>query len=296
MKTNKPFMPIQFNPQAFLESLSYFAFAGVMLYLVKTGRYLSYVTPRMHPYLLFVALCMGIWGLLSLRNLLRPQHVLRAAHCLVLVVPLLLFLLPHTPGRAVSQGVGYDLGNLQAENGIGQANQGQVAVPDSMPLPANSADSSGYQSYPAAVPDEQKPSVTADADDSTGLDTANRSIRIDYDNYVEWMRIFYREGSTYEGYTVSLTGFSITEGPTLMEDEFVIARLVMTCCAADLTPAGLLCQTDIASIPESGSWAKVEGRLHIVTRSHEGKTYRQPMLQGISLETAEEDSRYLYLY
>ena len=39
------------NSQALAEISCYLAFAGAMLYLVRSGRYLSYVTPKLAPYL-----------------------------------------------------------------------------------------------------------------------------------------------------------------------------------------------------------------------------------------------------
>ena len=49
-----------FNPQALLESLCCGFFAGLLAYLVRSEKYLSYVTPRMKPYLYFSAVVMGI--------------------------------------------------------------------------------------------------------------------------------------------------------------------------------------------------------------------------------------------
>ncbi len=47
------------NSQALAEISCYLAFAGAMLYLVRSGRYLSYVTPKLAPYLCFSAAVMG---------------------------------------------------------------------------------------------------------------------------------------------------------------------------------------------------------------------------------------------
>ena len=54
------------NSQALAEISCYLAFAGAMLYLVRSGRYLSYVTPKLAPYLCFSAAVMVVWALSSL--------------------------------------------------------------------------------------------------------------------------------------------------------------------------------------------------------------------------------------
>jgi putative membrane protein len=69
-----------FNPQTFLEFLCYGLFGGLLFHLVRSGKYLSYVTPRMKPYLYFTAIVMLIWAFAVLGRLFRPQHRIRAAH------------------------------------------------------------------------------------------------------------------------------------------------------------------------------------------------------------------------
>ena len=66
-----------------------------MLYLVRSGRYLSYVTPKLAPYLCFSAAVMVVWALSSLGRMFRIQYRKHIAHCFVLAIPLLLLLLPH---------------------------------------------------------------------------------------------------------------------------------------------------------------------------------------------------------
>ena len=91
------------NSQALAEISCYLAFAGAMLYLVRSGRYLSYVTPKLAPYLCFSAAVMVVWALSSLGRVFRIQYRKHIAHCFVLAIPLLLLLLPHdTVGSEIS--------------------------------------------------------------------------------------------------------------------------------------------------------------------------------------------------
>ena len=62
------------NSQALAEISCYLAFAGAMLYLVRSGRYLSYVTPKLAPYLCFSAAVMVVWALSSLGRMFRIQY------------------------------------------------------------------------------------------------------------------------------------------------------------------------------------------------------------------------------
>lgn len=102
------------NSQALAEISCYLAFAGAMLYLVRSGRYLSYVTPKLAPYLCFSAAVMVVWALSSLGRMFRIQYRKHIAHCFVLAIPLLLLLLPHdTVGlRDISDSAGLLNGSM----------------------------------------------------------------------------------------------------------------------------------------------------------------------------------------
>ena len=50
------------DKQALVECICYLLFAFALLYLVLSGRYLQYVTPRMKPYLLFAAVVLLVWA------------------------------------------------------------------------------------------------------------------------------------------------------------------------------------------------------------------------------------------
>ncbi len=95
------------NPQVFLETTCYVTFAAVMLYLALSGKYLTYIAPRMKPYLYFSAAVMLVWSFFNLRRMYRPQHIVRSRHCLVLGVPILLLLLPPRPLDASSISAAY---------------------------------------------------------------------------------------------------------------------------------------------------------------------------------------------
>lgn len=103
-----------FNPQVFLELICYAVFAFLMFYLIVTGKYQSYVTPRMVPYFYFTGGVMIIWAFAGLLRLFRPQHKTRAAHCLVLAIPSILLLLPHTSLNTTVLSSGFLGGNAYA--------------------------------------------------------------------------------------------------------------------------------------------------------------------------------------
>jgi putative membrane protein len=273
-----------------------------MLYLASSGKYLSYVTPRMEPYLYFTAIVMGIWALAGLGRMFRPQYKIRSAHCFVLAIPILLLLLPHTPLSAADLSGNYIGGNTfskqsgqssystpqkQSPAGGSDSNASSGASNDSAQSGAGSADDPS-----AATPPPKNESSAA----LPGLDAAHKKITVSNDDFSLWLSEFYMNMEKYEGYTVVMTGFVFKDSKMLKEDEFVPARLMMSCCVADLAPAGLLCKYDKASELEAKSWVTVEGALFIGQYEYDGEKYEEPQINVTKITPAEAVEGYIYPY
>lgn len=281
-----------FNPQVFLEFLCYSVFSGLIFFLVKSGKYLSYVAPRMEPYLYFLSIVMGIWALMALGRLFRPQHKIRSAHCFILVIPILLLLLPHKPLSASDFSGNYASGNA---------------------LPGPS-DNSSYVTQNSQTPSDNSNLTTEDNTDSPegsaqtepsedeyytnlpGLDTSNKKITISNDDFGLWYYELYANIKKYDGYTIIMTGFVFKDPSILAENEFVPARLIMSCCVADLTPGGIVCRYD--KIPElnQGDWVTVEGSLFIGKYEYNGTTFDEPQVNVTKITPAQEVKGYVYPY
>ncbi len=286
-----------FNSQAFLEFLCYSVFAGLMLYLVKSGKYLTYVTPRMKPYLYFSAVIMGLWALLGLGRLFRLQYRIRSAHCYVLAVPILLLLLPHDPLN-ISDLSRYYTGVNTVIDQAGQGLYGTVKSPKQSP-----EDNSGISTLtgiPADTPEEAVTGIPAGVPEDAyttilpGLNLSDRKITVSNDDFSLWLTELYTNMGNYKGYTIIMTGFVFKDSDTLKEDEFITARLMMSCCAADLIPYGLICKYDKVSDLKSEAWVTVEGTLIIEQFEYDGKFYDDPQISVTKISPAEKVEDYVY--
>ncbi len=277
-----------FNPQIFLELLCYCFFGGIMLYLVYSGKYLSYVTPRMKPYLFFTAIVMLTWVCVSLFRLFRPQHIVRSSHCFVLAIPVLLLLLPHSTLNTSDFSGNYIGGTTLSGKNDG-ADSPTEEYTENVLDPADSIDST--------IPDTQ-----ADVTEQNsltylpGLDTTNKKITVSDDSFGMWLSEIYMNMKKYEGYTIVMTGYVFKDPELLNENEFVPARLVMSCCVADLAPSGLICKYDKASELQNDSWVTVEGTIFIEEYEYEGQKYNDPQIQATNIIPADEVEGYAYPY
>ena len=85
------------NKQALLELVCYLLFAFALFYLVISGDYQRYVTPRMKPYLFFTSVVLVLWARTALEDIPTRRHRFHSMHCLLLVLPMLLLLAPRAP-------------------------------------------------------------------------------------------------------------------------------------------------------------------------------------------------------
>ncbi|MHB8061310.1 MAG: TIGR03943 family putative permease subunit [Ruminiclostridium sp.] len=293
-----------FNPQIFLEFLCYSAFGGLMFYLVSSGKYLSYVTPRMEPYLYFTAIVMLIWACVVLRRLFRPQHKIRSAHCLVLVVPILFLLLPHSPLSTADISANYAGGSaFSQQNKVNKANK-QNSSNDAGLSSSTLTESNVASTVPSqpdnnisdptnGVPPDTQWTATDDNEAGLpGLDTANKKITVENDEFYTWIAEVYTNMDKYEGYTIAITGYVFKDPQYFARNEFVPARLSMTCCSADLSPIGMLCKYDKVSELKADSWVTVEGIIH------KGQYERQdePLITVTKITPAEKVEGYIYPY
>lgn len=291
-----------FNFQIFLESLCYSVFGGLMFFLVSSGKYIYYVTPRMEPYLYFTAIVMLIWACVGLRRLFRPQHKIRSAHCFVLVIPILFLLLPHSPLSTADLSANYAGGNIfSQQNTVNKTNQQNSSNNADLSTPTLSesnvdstvtshADNNVSDPTNSVPPNTQ--STTTDDNEAglPGLDTANKKIIVGNDKFYLWFTEVYTNIDKYEGYTIAITGYVFKDPQYFAKNEFVPARLAMTCCVADLTPIGMLCKYDKVSNLKADSWVTVEGVIH----KGQYKGQDEPQITVTKITPAEEVKGYIY--
>jgi uncharacterized repeat protein (TIGR03943 family) len=99
---------------------------------------------------------------------------------------------------------------------------------------------------------------------------------------VDWIRTLnvYPEPDAYTGQKVSVDGFVI-QAPDLPKNHLMLARFIITCCAADAYPVGLPVKLkgDRSAYP-ADTWLRIEGEM--ITETLAGK--RQLVIQASTLK------------
>ena len=301
-------------------------FSGLVIFLVGSGQYLYYVTPRMKPYLCFAAAVMLMWTFAGFSMLFIPRNKTRSAHCFALALPILLLLLPHRPLGASELSYNFArggiLGSPLAQAGgwspsggtgaLDMAGDEDAAWPEEYFYDETAPEAGGYfpsdgedgPEFGLPLYDEYESFDGVDSAASydqaygyeeagaalSGLDPAARKITVNNDEFYQWLEKLFFDPDPYEGYTIRMTGFVFKDPEFLEPDEFVPARLVMSCCVADLLPFGMICRSEDAGGLQADSWVTVEG----VIRITEENGYREPQAWITEIVPAEEVEGYIY--
>jgi putative membrane protein len=279
----------ELNYQVLIEISCYTVFFGVILSLVYTGKYLNYVTSKMMPYLIYIMAVMLIWIIFSIRNLYKPQYRKRVYHCFVLILPILLFVLPHGSVSVESLSSKLINGNdltSASKNDI-RKNSGALRDQDSKNLSKkNNMDNESVGSGKYVTENVFGEEILLH-----GYDEENKKIIVSHDEFSQWFNEIYMNIDKYIGFKISIKGF-VYKDLELDEDEFVPARLMMTCCVADLSPCGFVCKYNKSSELEADTWVTVEGT--IIKKERNG--IEDPQIDVNNISSADPTEDYIYPY
>lgn len=287
---NSPWVRI--NLDALLRITVLSGFALFFWRIIQDGSILLYVNPRIVPYVKFGCLVMGVTALFFIKDVFKPKRKINIAPYLVFLIPLLFaFLLPAKSLDSSAMAFG-DIelasGNINTVNSSSAVSENSEGVQGS--ADAYGADAYGPDSYEI---DAYASDPASGADGSITSEAAsNAPIIVSNDDFVYWLQEINYNMEKYEGREIEITGF-VFKSKEFSNNEFVPARLMMSCCTADLQPVGLLCRYDGAAALVQDNWLKVTG----VIREAEYNGQKTPAIIASKVEEAKKpDNEYVYPY
>ena len=248
-------------------SLEIILLAGFAVFFIRaaaTGSVSLYVHPRVVPFIIFAAIAMLIIALVRVGDLFRSRHDGRKA------LPLIFFIIPLVmaftiPPQSFDSTTG-TLGDIRLSS-----EAKEVAPQSDKPLEEG------------VPPGDEQDVETAPARSTLVMDT---------ENYAQCLGDVSADLESYIGMPIEILGF-VYHDEQFKADEFVTARLMMVCCAADMQPVGFLCRYDGAETLKSDSWITVNGV--IGKTEFNGETIPYVKVDHID-EAQKPDQDYIYPY
>lgn len=284
------------NKQSVIELLCCAGFGGTMLYLTVSQKYLLFVTPKMQPFLIFTVAASIAWCTLLCTRLFQVQHRQRITQCFVLIIPILLIFLTRgevAPASAYSGKIAGGNGSLQpaaSESSTTRASTPAQAASSVTTSSVADTDSS-QQSQPQKSPDGYAAKNMYDQPvEIHGFDAAHKKITVQDKEYFLWVNAVCNDLNKLDDYQITMTGSVYKNPDALQPNQFVPARLLMTCCTADLEPCGLLCEYADTSSLKKDTWVTVTGT--ITKGMYNGQT--EPHIKVLKITPAKPLSGYIY--
>lgn len=280
MKRNR----IGINGQALAESVCYILFGILLFRLTVTGEFLSYVTPRMKPYIYGLSVLMFLWGAMGLGKIFRPRYKNRISHCLVLCIPILILFVPPAPAA----------GNMAVRTYTGSDLYGSLSgAARSKTEPSIDYQEEEVEEKPDEYLNDTQPKTQGLPQTEpvlfNGLDEEAKTITIADEDFYNWMTELGTNADHYEGYTITMKGFVFLDLEERKENEFALVRLSMWCCSADLSPIGLMADDPNGLTFKENDWVTVKGKLLVVDG--------YPTIEADNIEAAEKpEQEYVYPY
>lgn len=269
------------NTNIALKILLLFGFAALFLHSIFTGSVTMYVHPRIIPYMIFAAIAMIIIALLLLRDLCKAEEKRKNSW------PLLFFIIPlimafALPAETFDSSAGV-IGKVQISNGASLSDSTNKAEQE--PVETDNSLKSSSAIDTGNIDESEKD------DENTPLQDV--VLVMDSSNFYKCLCEIYADMDKYKGMRVEVVGFVFYENESFADNEFVSARLMMVCCAADMQPVGLLCQYEKTLELEANSWVKVNGTIE--ETQFDGETIPVIIVQSVEM-TDEPDYAYVYPY
>jgi putative membrane protein len=242
------------------EGLACLLLAAFLFFLCASGGYMYYVTPRTVPYLYFSAGVLLLLGAHALARLFEKSHLRPYSHLAVLLVPLVLLTF----------------------------SAGDMGLFDSLSAPREAAlaPGEGGGAYAMTAPGYEGRALQ-------GYDGEQRRLVIPQEEAYLWLVEIFEAPEAFEGFSVTTMGQVMKSDAYFSPNTFSPARQLMTCCAADLYPVGLVCQYPDTDSLEEGAWVLVTGELILLPFD----VYLEPRIQVESVSPSLPPREpYLFLY
>ena len=123
-----------------------------------------------------------------------------------------------------------------------------------------------------------------------GIDDTHRHITLTSRNYYDTILKVSNHIEKYKGYTVTATGYISYHDKALQGNDFVLARDLMICCVADMSPFGLPTEYSSTTPLLEHTWYTMEGT--IGTRNFHG--VEQPYIVNSKITQADAIDGYIF--
>lgn len=248
MKNSK----INFN--SIYYSLIYLAMIVTLSYLLYTGHYLDFLTPKSTKYMIFMLIVMFIFMVFEATQIFRYTKSVNLLSSMVFIIPIVLSYSPNLSINISSLNSGYDINNLIASSSTGYNKSNSTYKGESLTFTIQ-------EKKDISINEANSSNSFMTKKEPSGIDRVNKTITVSDNEFYDWVTTIFANQNEYIGYTIKINGKVFKSSEFMTENQFVPCRLLMSCCVADTVPAGLIANYSNVKNLNPGDWVEVTGKI-----------------------------------
>ncbi|GAB1810026.1 TIGR03943 family putative permease subunit [Priestia megaterium] len=297
----------------YIRGILLIGFSLLMFKLMLTGKIIQFIAPKMMPFILFSS---GTFFLLGIIQIWRSSvnkdlscecghdHMEKGKIRTTFIYSL--FLLPimtgflfsnHTLDSSVAVKRGLSFSVIKPDTQQQAGGDGKIDTTNStLENDTNDLLTGNSEEIPKDVPTKHQNSITPKVAPKGFYELLQKKIlnqsviSINDNDYVPVMNIIENNTDQFVGKTIEVSGFVYHE-KGFKDNQFVVARFGISCCAADASVYGLLSTIENASALKKDTWVHIKGILQKTTYNGEDVPYIQ--VQQIK-SIHQPDNPYVY--
>ncbi|WP_394542785.1 TIGR03943 family putative permease subunit [Priestia aryabhattai] len=297
----------------YIRGILLIGFSLLMFKLILTGKIIQFIAPKMMPFILFSS---GTFFLLGIIQIWRSSinkdlscecghdHTEKGKIRTALIYSL--FLLPIMTGFlfsnhtldssvAVKRGLSFSVAKLDTQQQT-EDDKNIEATNSELGKDTNDLLSGISDETPKNVPTRHQNSLAAKVAPKGFHELLEKKllkkpkISINDTDYIPVMNIIENNTDQFVGKKIEVSGFVYHE-KGFKDNQFVVARFGISCCAADASVYGLLSTLENASTLKKDTWVHIKGIIQKTTYNEENVPY----IQVQQIESIDQpDNPYVY--
>ena len=243
------------NIENIIKILILLGFSLFYFRIIVTNEIIKYVHPRIVPFVVLGMIAMVIIALFLIKDSFHSKKKkFKIKNYIVFIIPLIMIFFMQSTSAESTTITSSDINSNTGSNITSNSNLNNVST-NNTNQGNNSNNGSTFDLYGGKT--ETNGQGTSDKKE---LDIKDNVINVNSKNFVFSLDEILDNPDKYVGLEIEITGF-VYKDKTLKENEFIVGRFIMVCCAADLQIAGLGCEgTSLEDYPND-TWIKIKGKI-----------------------------------
>lgn len=210
--------------------------------LIVSGEVVNYVHPRIIPFIYFLIIGFLIMIIHMLKEfILKKNFKIRFRKYEVFILTLIFILF-------------MNFSKINILDVSGKNASYNTAKADTSSIKENNSSAKTEESINTSYTNENELNVKK-------LNEVDGVIVIERSNFVSSLDEILNRPDKYDGREISISGF-VYRDEDIRNDEIILGRYMMICCAADMQIAGIICKGNCEKLQDD-TWIKVKGKISV---------------------------------